>query len=329
MAKKKEGAPKAKTMSDLLAKYGATEKTLYMSTGSVSMDDVLGGGLGCPKRKMIEIYSQNGMGKSTLCAHWAKHLYETTGQKTAYIDIEKGGLSESLRDSMEIPPDALIHVYPTHHKDVEEIMPSLIAHKEDIGLVVFDSITALMPDAMMEMAVADFVKTPGIKARYDSALVQKLKEWCNARDWSFILLEQMRMKINLFGPSYEDSAAGNTIRFYVDIRVAMKRDETIESAGDHVGNVLEVQAVKNRWAKPFRVKKLHVLFGRGISNAWTIIDDLQDLKVITKSGAFYLVQIPGLEKNVQGKIPLYDYMVENWDIVVKYHTEHKGELELS
>lgn len=71
-------------MIDLTAK----EETFH-PTGSIILDAVISDGRGLPEGIFIELASESGCGKSTMCLHIAKK-YCSQGKRVVYIDTESG-----------------------------------------------------------------------------------------------------------------------------------------------------------------------------------------------------------------------------------------------
>jgi len=316
---KKEPAAKKVDFNTTIAKYLESKDIEYFKTGSVILDAILSNGLGLPKHKILELYSPSGLGKTTTCLTWAKYLWETYKKRTLYLDAEKGGVSESLLMAMNIPAEAIIHLTPDFYTDIEDIFESFVAGDvDDIGLVVFDSVTALMPSKVMKTSIE--AVEPGLKARHDANLMMKLRIWIKMKSWSIVLINQTRTKIAFFGPCVEDSAAANAIRFFSDIRVGMKEVEKIEEGGNQIGKVLEVAAVKNRWARPYNAYVMHILFGKGISNTWAVINKMTEEGLLLQNNHIFTCNVEGLEKKCVGKAQLYEHFSTNLSKFTEYMT---------
>lgn len=306
----------------LASKYSTYHKPEFYPTGSVIWDLILGGGL--PRGTFIEIASESGLGKSTSVLHFAKVLCKL-GKKVAYLDFEKGvnqsqidgiGLTEYVFDP-ESNPDGIFFIFQvTTFEEGEEILDELLA-EGDISLVIIDSATAILPGKFMENIHDPKKKTsvtsvePGLQARIMSVFLQKYKAFAARYKTTFVFINQMRTKINFRG-SYQDTAGGNALRFYMDIRIMLEKEKELVKSTDTIEGRKQVQygadvkiwAKKNRYAPPFVEGVFTVFFGKGISNISSYIRWMKNNKVVNPQtgkevdmikqghGGYYTITLP-------------------------------------
>ena len=122
-----------------------------VSSGSLSLDISLGGGV--PKGRIIEYMGWESSGKSTGALHLAAEV-QKGGKKVAYIDVEQAldlFYAENLGvDVDQDKPDKMFYLsQPDCGEDALEITREF-AKSEDFGLIVIDSVAALVPGAEVE-----------------------------------------------------------------------------------------------------------------------------------------------------------------------------------
>src|SRR5574344_1841028 len=71
-------------LTDLTAR-----EEVFNPSGSIILDAIISNGRGIPEGTFIEIASESGCGKSTMCLHIAKK-YCSQGKRVVYIDTESG-----------------------------------------------------------------------------------------------------------------------------------------------------------------------------------------------------------------------------------------------
>ena len=143
-------------MADIFKKVEALAKTykmidepVFIRTGSIVLDALLGGGV--PRGTFILWSSGAGIGKSTAALHICRS-YCSQGLKVLYLDYEGGvndnqlrgiGVSRFMYDPKKNPSGNLFIFRAYTFADAEEFLDSLL---DEVDLVVFDSITAMLPE---------------------------------------------------------------------------------------------------------------------------------------------------------------------------------------
>lgn len=259
-------------MIDLTAK----QETFHPS-GSIILDAIISDGRGLPEGVFIEIASESGCGKSTMCLHIAKK-YCAQGKRVIYIDTESGlnrnqidcfGLSEyvDLDDPLFVP------VRLQTYGEVDNFLVQVLEDK-DTSLIIYDSITATVPGRLTEKNV-DEMNEPGVAARIQSNFMQKFKARFKNSNKTVIFVNQLRTKIAMgYGQVTKLSqAGGQALGYYMDVRIMMKKikmlEQTLPGYEKPVpyGADLAIWTDKNRYARPLLKKVITIHFGKGISNA--------------------------------------------------------------
>lgn len=300
-------------------------------TGIIALDVVLGGGV--TRGDMLEISSPSGVGKSTVVLTVVKNFL-AKGKKCAYLDAEKGvkpGMLENmglLKQASCKVGEPFLFLAPTTFVDVEDMLRSILDPSSGYSMIVIDSITAVMPSKLREKALEEI--EIGLQARLQSAFLQKYKPCLRETGISMWLVNQMRADIDVKGgpasrnKPTEDSAGGNAMRFYPDVRLRMeagqslRREEvTVLGPKDVIyGNSAWIWAIKNRQERPEIKVPLPVLFGRGVSNIMTMRDLLTLSGVVTGgSGGFYTLKWPTGDVKIRGTDELLKWIRDNSEAV--------------
>lgn len=268
----------------------SSKDEVFHPTGSIILDAVLSDGKGIPEGTFIELASESGCGKSTMCLHIAKK-YCSQGKRVIYIDTESGlngsqidcfGLRDYVDEQLFIP------VRLQTYGEVDDFLCKIL-EDPDVSLVVYDSVTATVPGKMTEKNV-DEMNEPGVAARIQSNFMQKFKARFKNTNKTVIFINQLRTKIGMnWGEKTRlVQAGGQALGYYMDIRLMMKKVGDLEQSLSgyekpvKYGCDLALWADKNRYARPLLKKVITIHFGKGISNAGAIRSVLEYHKVVEK-----------------------------------------------
>ena len=266
------------------------KEEVFTPSGSIIFDAIVSDGRGLPEGVFIEIASESGCGKSTMCLHIAKK-YCSQGKRVIYIDTESGlngnqidcfGMRQYVENMLFIP------VRMQTYGEVDTFLTQILDDKE-VSLIIYDSITATVPGRLTEKNV-DEMNEPGVAARAQSNFMQKFKARFKNSNKTVIFVNQLRTKIAMgYGQVTKlAQAGGQALGYYMDIRIMMKKikmlEQTLPGYEKPVpyGCDLAIWADKNRYARPLLKKVITIHFGKGISNAGALRSVLEYHGIVTR-----------------------------------------------
>ncbi|MFE5830039.1 recombinase RecA [Streptomyces sp. NPDC056488] len=255
--------------------------TEVVPTGSIALDLALGVG-GLPRGRVVEIYGPESSGKTTLALH-AMANAQKAGMTAAFIDAEYGFDLEYAR-RLGVDTDALLVCQPDNGEQALQIADTLI-HSGALGLIVIDSVAALVPRAEIEGEMGD--SHVGLQARLMSQALRKIAGPLGHSGTTMVFINQLREKIGVMFGSPETTTGGRALKFYASVRLDIRRIETLKDGTDAVGNRTRVKVAKNKVAPPFRQAEFDILYGRGISREGELIDMGVEHGFVRKAGAWY------------------------------------------
>ncbi|MCR4911959.1 MAG: recombinase RecA [Bacilli bacterium] len=274
-------------------------------TGSLLLDEALGVG-GYPKGRIIEIFGPESSGKTTLALHAIAEC-QKAGGKAAFIDAEHA-IDPTYAKALGVDIDDLILSQPDSGEQALEIA-EMLADSKAIGLIVVDSVAALVPQAELDGEMMD--SSVGLQARLMSKAMRKLAGILNKNNCTMIFINQLREKVGVMYGNPETTSGGRALKFYATIRIDIRRTEAIKTGSDITGNTCRVKIVKNKVAAPFKQCEIDIIYGEGISKDSEILDRAIDLGIVKKSGSWF--EYDG-KKIAQGREAAKAYIKANEDV---------------
>ena len=276
-------------------------------TGSILLDNALGV-QGYPKGRIIEIFGPESSGKTTIALHAIAEA-QKLGIQAAFIDAEHA-LDPIYAHKIGVNIDELFLSQPDTGEQGLEIADALVSSGA-IGMVVIDSVAALVPKAEINGEIGD--SHVGLQARLMSQGLRKLSGTVNKTKCIVIFINQLREKVGVMFGNPETTPGGRALKFYSTIRLEVRRSEQIKDTKDKEnpikGNKTKIKVVKNKVAPPFKTIELDLMYGEGISHTGEIISLGEDMGIIKKSGAWF--DYNNGEIKVQGKELLREELKKN------------------
>ncbi len=279
-------------------------------TGSLSLDLALGLG-GVPRGRIVEVYGPESSGKTTVALHMIAEV-QKRGGIAGFIDAEHA-LDPVYAKNIGVDIDELYISQPDSGDQALEITETMV-RSGAMDIIVVDSVAALVPKQEIEGDMGD--SHVGLQARLMSQALRKLTPVISKSNCVVIFINQLREKVGVMFGNPETTTGGRALKFYASIRMDVRRIETLKQSGDMVGNRTRVKVVKNKIAPPFKEAEFDIMFGKGISREGDILDLAVELKLVSKSGAWFAYNG---DKIGQGR--------ENAKTYLKEHPEVMEELE--
>ena len=320
-------------LRELRARFDYTDAGC-LPTGLYSFDFVLGGGL--PRGRVVELASDSGLGKSTSALHIAKNI-ASRGEKVVYLDFEAGVTREgknSLIQSMGLQPlidsEMLTFLNPITYTDLETVLIGVLGQ---VSVIFVDSVSAILASKLRDVDLESV--SPGIQAQRLSAFFTKYKGEFLLSQTTMFFVNQLRVKINMRGgPSPMVAMGGNALKFFSDVRLRIEpnykervivRDlknwtENPKFSQTLVGARNYLYAIKNRNTKSGIYFPLTVIFGKGVSNLYFLVDALMSFPDVLKKkgGGYFELTLDGETTSVRGRQGLQEFCQENKEEVERF-----------
>lgn len=252
-------------------------------------------------------------GKTTLCLQAVANA-QASGQKCVYIDAEHA-LDIKYAKDIGCQIDKLTICQPDNGEQALEIV-KMCAGSNQVGLIIVDSVAALVPQAELEGEIKD--SNVAGQARMMSKAMRMITGTLNKTGCTVIFINQIRMKIGIMFGSPKTTTGGNALKFYASQRLEIIRTGNEKEQDKIVGNKTLVKVVKNKVAPPFKTAEFIIRFGKGVDKIDELIDLAVEDGVIEKAGAWYKYEGKPI---AQGKIAAKAWLKENEEIKEKINKE--------
>lgn len=257
--KKKAALAKMFPDTDIRIGSDATLDIPRISTGSIVVDSIIGGGL--PAGRITEIFGPYSSGKTTFALTSIANV-QKNGGSALFIDLESS-LDPRWAKRLGVDLESLIVVSPDLGSEALDLLSKAVTMKA-FDIIVFDSIGGL---------VADGVYTDGTDhtgmgevARMLSNVLPPIAQNAKKTQTTVVFINQLRANLTGYGAS-ETTRGGKAVQYFASLRLRVsrqgKKGQIVED-GKTVGVTLNIKVEKNKTAAPDREAETVVNFRRGL-----------------------------------------------------------------
>lgn len=298
-------------------------------TGSFSMDLEIGGGY--PRGRIVELFGEESSGKTTMAL---KAVVEFQRLKLPCVWVDAEGVFDkpwAIANGVDL--DSLLIVRKERAEENLSIAEAML-RSGVCGLIVIDSVAALMPMAEEEQSMEDPERI-GDRAVMMNRFIRKVHSALNLKDEDtelpnkclLLVINQTREKIGAYGDP-TTTGGGRGLKFGASIRINFRRKDWIkEGSGDKervVGTVIKGRSIKNKTFPPWRDWEFDFYNTDCIPFKKCDIDRVKEVinygiyyNLIKQQGSYFSI---GQDK-FQGKEKLYEHFYKNTKDAVKIKAE--------
>ena len=246
--------------------YTMADVDNWVPTGIPAIDETLVGGM--PMGRIVEIYSQNNVGKTTLVIQ-VNRMANKMGIPVFWFDVE-GTNNRSHLQEMGVDMKKSIYYQPNMKTGQETAIENIAAQMELVleqlqaagkkAILVFDSVGASMSIKTMTGNFSD--EQPGRESKAWTRALAKLTPLATATGSMIILINQVRDKLGAmaFGEQ-TDTPGGKALKHYASYRINLKNVGQNKLNNEHFGHKVRLILTKSKLGEP-KLQSDSVLFGR-------------------------------------------------------------------
>lgn len=258
--------------SEIISKGSSVHSMPRIPTGSLSLDVETGGGI--PVGRITTISGQYSDGKTSIVLKVAANYQRLFPDKdVVWIDAE-GAWDKAWSATLGVDPDSVYLVHPEYSQQAFDIAEQCIT--ADCGLLVVDSIAALVPKEEAEASMEDW--QVGLAARINNKFIRRTHSSLNDKRTNdvpptVILINQLRENIGYGQP--ESEPGGKGIGFAASVRIKVRKGDLYPKAKsnyDSSGPVPKAQQIK------FFVEKNKTAPGQTRGHVWFYFDTLDSFR---------------------------------------------------
>lgn len=304
---------KTRSLEELINELSPTEQT-FIHTGCIPVDMVTGG-RGLPSGCMVQLYSESGYGKSTTCFSICKSLADQ-GKASLFASVEPNRkLYEDIGLREEKYRELVSLVELTTYSELEELFWAFL--DSDKSVMIIDSITACCVDKVASGEQGLFDDLPASDARARSALLKVMQGNLKKHDKCIIYLNQVRANFNAGWLGEATTVEGGyTGKFYSAIQIAIKGDAGVSDITDStskevIGKTGYLWYEKSRFSPPRTKIPIQILFGKGVSNLYSLLYYCYWKGYITPAGSSFKTSFNGKDESVRGRVARNEWVRTN------------------
>jgi len=314
-----------------ILKKGNYETKEMISFGYPDVDEAsycgaIGYDGGVARGDLIEIFGNPSGGKSYLTLKLIASA-QKDGLKCCLVDAEQS-FDPKWASKHGVDIEELYRINePMSAEDLLDVTVALCASGQ-FGLVVVDSVAALVPKKELEGSVSD--QDYALRARAMSKACPKIISACAKTKTTCVFINQIREKMNVMFGSPDTTPGGKSLPFYAHQRIQVtpgavirlkdgrKGDGGKDEKGTPIGRKSYVKFVKNKTAPPMGECIIEIIFNDAARNPVVMLcNQARDYKLVgLRNGQFQIKKdVLNEKKNVDtGKstvAELADYLVKN------------------
>lgn len=316
--------------------YGGSIDVKTISTGSLAVDSVLGGGFA--EGRLIDIVGHTSAGKTTLALTACAELQRTKPDANIlYIDAECA-LDPKYAKMLGVNMDEIYLLQPDNGEDGYKAAEMFI-NSGVADLVIIDSIASMIPKAMFDVELGEQAQI-GMGARLDSQGISRIFGAAHKNKTTVILINQWKKAVKVNSYDRTDGISGNyyqpggeTFKFYLSQMVEVQRvGKVYDEDGVLVSSQTRIRVLKNKIAPPGKEADFFITFNVGVDKVQEIIElGIQSGDVVRSGRSLYQVADHIMDdgetpERFNGRNKFVSYLREHSDLVQRIYDRLKDYL---
>lgn len=267
----------------------------WVSTQSLALDGLLETP-GLPCGRIVEVHGKNHSGKTTLVAHLIAEVQRRGG--VAYLADQDNTADAEYFKAIGVDVDRL-EMIECATRDFESIVEAIektideLRKFDTLAVIVWDDIAAV--ETRHDLA-ADFGKVqPGGVAKGIRGMCRRLLSKLAKTRILLVVTNQTYSKVGMVFGNPEVAFGGDGFGIFASVRLHMKASGRLPA--EAAGTLVKAKCVKSKVSKStHKDVVLAIGHGRGFDNVYTIVNLLEEKKLIANAGRTQSVRLSETEE---------------------------------
>jgi len=283
---KRVGKSKAK----LLSAGSASDILGVIPTGIDILDQYVFGIGGLPIGRIMEVYADEGVGKTSFLCHIMAAVQQLGGI-TALAETEKK-LDSKRAAVFGCDTKKVIYEEPDTIEDtllwMQEVLHSLPDADPDgpPHFIGWDSLAASQSQGELEEGIAGKGDRPGQRAKQMSKAMRIIPSLAVKKRACLFIINQTRDNIGVLFGDKKVTPGGNALKFAATLRLALYGGKSIKNGEQHVGKFITFMTAKSQISAPFRKAKVQLYYATGFDNLHATISYAKDMGCVPKAAKY-------------------------------------------
>lgn len=262
----------------------------FIPTGNLIVDWVIGR-RGFPIGRITEIAGYPGSGKSSICAA-AIGAAQKQGAVCMLFDTEHS-YESNWSQLWGVNPEQLILIQPEHLQglfDKLRFAVKLVKEEQPTTpiFIVVDSVSASPTAAEVEEEDSTGGKQRAAHAVIISEGLRKISDVIWNQNVSLLFVSQLKDNPGVMYGAGRHKLGGRAIEFHAGLMLKVSRQGFLKEPKTDVvyGQIVQVEATKNKFVPPFRCRTFDLIYNEGIRPAEMMLDFLSDIDLKTDTSKY-------------------------------------------
>jgi len=256
------------------------EVTDVIPLGIGVLDNYVIGVGGLPCGRVVEVYSEEGGGKTSLLLAALAGAQREGG--LAALEETENALQTDRLVVFGVDKEQLLVAQPDSMEEVLQEMQLILEHAPKGGgpiLIGWDSVAATPTAAEVEGGIAPD-KGMDVRAKILSAAFRQLVPLAAEKRACILVVNQTREKIGVMFGDKTTTPGGKAIKFAASVRLQILGGKAVKRGEGHVGKDVTIIASKNKLAPPWRKARVRLSYDSGWDDEWSTLEFAKDLQII-------------------------------------------------
>lgn len=250
------------------------DKVDAIPTGVEVIDKYAFGCGGFPLRRVTELYSPEGGGKSSL-AIAAMSQAQKMGAMVVLCETEQALPNAERFSVFNVDTAGVLTIDASCIEDVMEKLESLLDAKAEQDpdtpmLFIWDSLAQTPTRGEIENGLGGKQKVAD-RAKFMSLAMRSLVKRVAKANCAAVIINQTRQNIGVVFGNNVVTPGGDAVKFASSLRVQIMGGAAVKEGTIHVGKDITVYTDKNRHAPPSRKVRVRINYETGWDNEWSLL----------------------------------------------------------